>query len=172
MVARAVVKAVGTEIPLRLLNWRNEAVSIPKGTMVVETELVADAEIATEMVAAMQENSMEIPEDQRHQLVNHSGHRLNQEDKEQLFALCLKYADLFVTGANAFGCTGKLTHRIDPEDSPPIRQQARRVPPFRKEEVKKLLDYATKGCYQTIKESLGFTNCLGQEERWPHSILC
>ena len=44
MVARAVVKPVGTEIPLRLLNWRNEAVSIAKGTMVAEMELVADAE--------------------------------------------------------------------------------------------------------------------------------
>ena len=52
MVARAVVTPGATEIPLCLLNWRNEAVSIPKGTVVAAVELVADDACATETVVA------------------------------------------------------------------------------------------------------------------------
>ena len=143
LVARAIVTPVGTEIPLRLLNWRNEAVSIPSRTAVAQMELVADADIAAETVAAIQANSREVPEEHRRRLwamASKSGDRLTQAEQEQLFALCLEYEDLFARGADDFGRTGKLAHKIDTEGSPPIRQQARRIPPFRKEEVKKLLD--------------------------------
>ena len=37
------------------------------------------------------------------------------------------------------GYTGKLKHSINTGDHPPIRQPARRVPPFRRKEVQKLL---------------------------------
>ena len=57
MVARAVVTPVGTEIPLRLLNWRNEPVSIPKGTAVAQMELVADADVAAETIARLWRSS-------------------------------------------------------------------------------------------------------------------
>ena len=40
MVARAVVTPTGTGIPLRLLNWRNEPVSISKGTAIADLEPV------------------------------------------------------------------------------------------------------------------------------------
>ena len=143
MAARAIVMPAGPGIPLRLLNWRNEAVSVPKGTTVPQMELVADADIAAETVATMPANSREIPEEHRRRLwamTSTSGDRLTQEEQEQLFALCLEYEDLFGRGADDFGRTGKLMHKINTEGSPPIRQQARRIPPFRKEEVKKLLD--------------------------------
>ena len=134
----------GTEIPLRLLNWRNEAVSIPKGTAVAAMELVADDACATETVAATgEEHSIEVPEEQRLRLwemISRSGDRLTEEEKEQLFALCLEYNDLFAMGSDDFGRTTALRHKINTETSAPIRQQARRIPPFRKDEVNKLLD--------------------------------
>ena len=43
-------------------------------------------------------------------------------------------------GSDDFGRTEILRHKIDTKGSPPIRQQARRLPPYRKEEVKGLLD--------------------------------
>lgn len=137
MAARAIVTPAGPGIPLPLLNWRNEAVSVPKGTAVAQMELVADADIAAETVATMPANSREIPEEHRRRLwamTSTSG------EQEQLFALCLECENLFARGADDFGRTGKLMHKINTEGSPPIRQQARRIPPFRKEEVKKLLD--------------------------------
>ena len=144
MVARAVVTPGGSAIPLRLLNWRNEAVSIPKGTVVAAMELVADDACATETVASTgEDHSVEVPEEQRLRLwemISRSGDRLTEEEKEQLFALCLEYNDLFATGSDDFGRTTALRHKINVEGSAPIRQQARRIPPFRKDEVKKLLD--------------------------------
>ena len=74
------------------------------------------------------------------QWVNQSGDRLSQEEKDQLYALCLEYSDLFAMGSDDFGRTEILRHKIDTKGSPPIRQQARRLPPYRKEEVKGLLD--------------------------------
>lgn len=140
----------------------------PKGTAVAQIELVADADIAAETVAAMQANSREVPEQHRRRLwatTSTSGNRLTQEEQQQLFALCLEYENLFARGADDFGRSEKLTHKINTEGSPPIRQQARRVPPFREEEVKKLLDE------MLMKEPLGITSCLSEEERWLYPVL-
>ena len=73
-------------------------------------------------------------------MISRSGNRLTEEEKEQLFALCIEYIDLFATGSDDFGRTTALRHKINTENSAPIRQQARRIPPFHKDEVKKLLD--------------------------------
>lgn len=50
MVARAVVRPEDGEVPLRLLNWKDSPVSIPKGTTVAMMELLPEdleANIAT-----------------------------------------------------------------------------------------------------------------------------
>jgi len=46
------------------------------------------------------------------------------------------YSDIFAD----FGRTGKIKHKIDTGGAAPIRQPVRCVPPFRREETKKLLD--------------------------------
>ena len=140
MVARAVVAPDGTEVPVRILNWRNEPVSIPKGTKIAQLEPVSD--VATEVVATASKDAQEISDDHRSrlwELANQTGDHLTPDQKEQLFTLFLEYADLFATGPDDFGRTGRLQHRINTGNAQPIRQQARRIPPFRKEEVKTLL---------------------------------
>ena len=63
-------------------------------------------------------------------IVNRSGDRLNLQEQDQLFILLLEYHDLFAKGPNDFGRTGKIKHRFDTEESPPICQPVRRIPPF------------------------------------------
>ena len=168
MVARAMVTPTGTSIPLRLLNWRNEPVSISKGTTIADLEPVLGADISTETVASVCTDSMEVPAEQclrLWEMVSKSGDRLTQ-------ALCLEYTDLFATGSDDFGRTTTLKHKIYTKSSPPIRQQARRIPPFRKDEVKRLLDEMLRKGVITSSKSLGIPCCSGPKERWFDQFLC
>ena len=65
---------------------------------------------------------------------------LNEGEKEMLLALLLEYHDLFAEGSQDLGQTGRVQHKINTGTAPPIRQQVRRIPQFRRQEAKKLLD--------------------------------
>ena len=104
---------------------------------VAQLELVSD--VATEVVATASKDAQEISDDHRSrlwELANQTGDHLTLDQKEQLFTLFLEYADLFATGPDDFGQTGRLQHKINTGNAQPIQQQARRIPPFRKEAVK------------------------------------
>ena len=137
MVARAVVKPDGVTVPVRLLNLRDETITIPKGTKIAEMERIPD-----DAVASTQESISETSSDHRStlwEMVNKVDDRLNQNEKEQLYALLLDYSDIFAQSSDDFGRTGRMQHRIDTGDSPPIRQQTRRMPTFRRDEARKLV---------------------------------
>ena len=72
-------------------------------------------------------------------MVNKVDDRLNQNDKEQLYAFLLDYSDIFAQSSDDFGQTGRIQHQINTGDSQPIRQQTRRMPTFRRDEAKKLV---------------------------------
>ena len=92
-------------------------------------------------MTAIQERASDVPVGRRRilwEMVEKSENRLSGEEREQLFALLVEYDDLFATGPEDFGRTGKLKHEIDTGESRPIRQQVRRIPSFRREEATKL----------------------------------
>ena len=53
---------------------------------------------------------------------------MSDEEARQIEDLVLEFADVFALEATELGSTGLVTHTIDTGDSPPIKQQARRVP--------------------------------------------
>ena len=68
---------------------------------------------------------------------------LNEGEKEMLLTLLLVYHDLFAEGSQDLGHlgqTGRVQHKINTGTAPPKRQQVRRIPQFRRQEAKKLLD--------------------------------
>ena len=65
--------------------------------------------------------------------------RLNQNEKEQLYALLLDYSDIFARSSDDFGQTGRIHHQIDTGDSQPTHQQTRRMPTFWKDEARRLV---------------------------------
>ena len=139
MVARAVVKPDGVGVPLRLLNLRDEAITIPKGTTIAEIERIPDDAVAT--VTSPQERVSETTSDHRSTLwgmVDKVDDRLSREE-EQLYALLLDYSDIFAQRSDDYGRTGRIQHRIDTGDSQPIRQQAQRIPSFKKDEARRLI---------------------------------
>jgi len=140
MITRAVVKPAGAEIPIRVLNLRDNPVTIPKGTAIAEMELLP--ECSTMTIASTRERTSDVTEEQRcvlWEMATQAGDRLSQPEKEQLYTLLLEYEDLFAKGPDDFGRTGSLKHKISTGDAQPIRQQVRRIPPVQREEARKLL---------------------------------
>jgi len=72
-------------------------------------------------------------------LVEKSTANLNNHQQQKLFTLLLSFVDVFAICNDDLGRTNKLTRTIPTGTNQPIRQAARRVPPFKKEEVHQLL---------------------------------
>ena len=126
--------------------------TIPRGTAVAELENVV-AEVGGESAVPPGSMGVVVVSDDKEageptalhrqrlwELVEQSEQCLSQGEKEQLFALLLEYHDLFATGPQDLGQTGRVQHTINTGAAPPIRQQVRRVPQFRRQEAKRLLD--------------------------------
>jgi len=73
-------------------------------------------------------------------LVENSGNTLDMQQKHHFFNLLLRYADAFALSNDQLGRTEQLKHTINTGDHQPIRQQARRIPPCKREEVHQLLE--------------------------------
>ena len=73
------------------------------------------------------------------ELVEKAGPELSVSERNEFFHLLLTYADVFASSEADLGRTGKLHHAIHTGNAPPIRQRVRRIPPFRRQEVQKLL---------------------------------
>ena len=73
------------------------------------------------------------------QMVVEAGSALSTAEQQQLFTVLSEYADIFAERSGDFGRTNKIRHSINTGDSPPIRQPVRRMPPYRREEARKLL---------------------------------
>lgn len=147
MIAHALVQPEACSIPLRLLNPRDVEVTIPKGTVVAELESITAsvptagnvAVVSTDEQAVSVEPSMEHRQ-RLWEMVEQSEQCLSREEKEQLFAVLLEYHDVFASGSQDLGQTGRVQHTINTGSASPIRQQVRRIPQFRRQEAKKLLN--------------------------------
>lgn len=136
LVARALVKPDKTEVPVRILNIRDEMMTISKGTTIAEMELLPPD--ATPSIATVEQFS--VPQEEAlWEMAAKCGDQLSQEEREQLFMLFLEYHDLFAKSSGDFGRTGKIKHTIETGECRPIRQQTRRISPIKKEEAGKLL---------------------------------
>ena len=101
------------------------------------------------MVAPVRENS-KVPGDNEevssrkrsllHDIANKSAGDLTSEEKNRLYEVLMEFADVFAENSDDMGRTGAVKHSIDTGTSPPVRQQCRRVPPFRREQAKKMID--------------------------------
>ena len=141
MVARAVVQPEGAEVPLRILNLRDEPVTIRKGATIAEMELLPNDSI--QVVGDIQPPSLKESRDLHgsfQKMVTQAGDQLSESEQEQLLALLMEYQDVFATSSSDLGRTGMIKHSIDTGKSPPIRQQTRRMSPDKKAETRKLLE--------------------------------
>ena len=140
MVARSIVKPEEGKVPVRLLNPRGEPATVYQGTTLAVLEQVEEPI----SVSTIQEDKSEADPSSElkstlWKLVSESDVPLTPTEQEQLFTLLVEYSDIFANNDSDYGHTNKVCHNIPTGDSPPIRQQLRRIPLYRRDEVKKLL---------------------------------
>ena len=141
LVARTLVKPVQREVPIRLLNSRNDQITVKKGTVVAQIEPLTE-DVSCSVAVVRERHPEDIPEEKREMLweiVERDGDHLGSQEKEKLFQLLQEYEDIFASTPEDFGRTGMIKHKINTGEAQPIRQQVRRIPPFRREEARKLL---------------------------------
>ena len=64
---------------------------------------------------------------------------LDQQQKHHIINLLLCYADVSALGDNHISRTKQFKHEINAGDHQTVRQQARRMPPSKREEIHELL---------------------------------
>ena len=143
LVAAAVVSpGESQEIPIRLVNWAPDSVTIYKGTRVATLEemnsdiIVSEVKPTREPTGEVSEKKLELL---RATVASTSG-SLTTQQQDKLLQLLLCYEDVFAVNDSNLGCTSRLQHHIDTGSAVPVRQPARRIPPYQREEVKSLLD--------------------------------
>ena len=142
MVARAVVAPNELGIPIRLLNTRTEAVTIHKGKTIATLEGIEECQIGAVREDTTRTEASSITQEKQQllwEIVERIGEHLTEGEKEQLYILLLSYEDVFAASRDDFGRTGRIQHQINTGDTPPIRQAMRRIPPYQREGVRKLL---------------------------------
>ena len=144
------------EVPVRILNPRNERVTVKKGSQIAVMEPLLEGGVQLASVSSVEQNpntdiSVE-KQKQLWQIVLDAGDALSGEEQRHLYAVLLENADLFAEQPDDFGRTEKIKHRINTGNATPVRQPIRRIPPIRREEARKLLsDMLKKDVIQTSR---------------------
>ena len=120
-----------------MLNTHSDSIMLVKGSKIGAAE-----EVPESVTVAAQDECTPVSQRQRKMLwetVESSGEdELTAEQKEQFYALLLANSDLFSFDGQ-LGRTGLVKHHMDTGRSAPIRQPLRRIPPFKLEETRHLL---------------------------------
>ncbi|KAL5517635.1 hypothetical protein EMCRGX_G003217 [Ephydatia muelleri] len=137
MVANAVVSPSSNEVPVRILNPRDEMVVLKKGTQIASMEfLEQDPVINISTVMKNAEVSLEC-QNILWDLVSKVGSHISESEREQLYSLLVEFADVFSFSSKDLGRTKELKHHIFTSDAQPVHLSPRRIPQARREEGKR-----------------------------------
>ena len=148
-VANAVVKPEKGVVPVQVLNPGTETITIYAGDIVAQMEHMDTSQ-------ALLVGSLKVTEDEQELQIDYlkiSGKKkqalwklietltpeLTWEQKRQIYALFIKYADVFPEAKSDIGKTTLLQHRINTGGAAPVHQRARRIPVFQRGECQKLV---------------------------------
>ena len=148
LVANAIVTSFKqggiTTVPVRLINPSPQPIVINKGMKLAQMGSCADnCTVRTVDIATEDQPPIDIPLQKQQALwnmVEQCDETLSEEQQLKLYNLLLSHADIFATGDDDLGRTNHLSHTISTGSHMPIRQQARRMPPYQRSEVKELLE--------------------------------
>ena len=121
-----------------------DSIVLRKGTTVANASTLEQSTLVASTAEIWTEDEPQLEVTSKQQellwgLVENSGDTLDKQQKHHLFNLLLGYADVFALSDDQMGRTKQLKHKINTGDHQPIRQQARSIPPCKREEVHQLL---------------------------------
>ena len=128
LVAAAVVKASGNQqIPIRMVNWAPDPITIYQGTRLATLEEI-DSEMIVSGVEPAEHTAKEVSEAKRKLLwdtVERAAANLTTPQRDELHETLLCYEDVFAVDNSDLGCTNRLLHHIDTGNAAPVRQSPR-----------------------------------------------
>ena len=144
LVARTLVNVQNEVIPFRVLNLTQAEKTIPGGSVMGHFDTVKDVSVPMEKEQLVENECskvrvaglVEFPPHLK-DLYEQSSQGLSSTQKATLQLLLCEYSQLFSTGPHDLGSTDLVEHEIHTRDATPIRQQFRRLPLAKKDEVEK-----------------------------------
>ena len=139
LVARSVVRDLGSVIPISVTNVGDRPCDVRQGTTLAKMVPIGGGEICeTRRVAAEPVVAGErgLP-DYLKEMAERSTADMEGDDKDKVVDLLVKYQDVFSSSEFDIGRTTWVKHSIETGEAPPIRQCLRRSSPEQREEVER-----------------------------------
>eukprot|EP00731_Ephydatia_muelleri_P017388 Em0010g486a len=132
-------------IPVLMCNPLPTETVVHKGTRIARATRLQDESLLAPVTDAMsQEKKIPKVSESKSKLlwemVQNCAADLSKEEMEMLYHVLMAYADVFAESNNELGRTNMVKQSVDTGNNPPIRQQFRRMPPFRREQARKLIE--------------------------------
>ena len=131
-------------MPVRLINLLPQPVVINKGMKLAQISRCADNCIVSTVDLATEDQPPSDMPLQRQQalwnIVEHCDKSLSEGQQWKLYNLLLSHADVFAIWDDDLGRTNHLSHTFSTGSHAPIRQHARKMPPYQRSKVKELLE--------------------------------
>ncbi|CAC5425746.1 unnamed protein product [Mytilus coruscus] len=124
LLAKTVVNSSSDVVPMRVLNTTDKSVKVYANSIAATCEAVT---ILNESVCFPESSTEDIPE-HLSSLYTSSCVHLNENQRERLRALLLMNQSIFAKDKWDIGRTDIVTHKIDTQNTDPIRQKPRRLP--------------------------------------------
>eukprot|EP00731_Ephydatia_muelleri_P015777 Em0009g201a len=132
-------------IPVLMCNPLPTETVVHKGTRIARATRLQDESLLAPVTDAMsQEKKIPKVSESKSKLlwemVQNCAADLSKEEMEMLYHVLMAYADVFAESNDELGRTNMVKQSVDTGNNPPIRQQFRRMPPFRREQARKLIE--------------------------------
>ena len=132
-------------IPVLMCNPLPTETVVHKGTRIARATRLQDESLLAPVTDARSQERMlpKVSESKSKllwEMVQNCAADLSKEEMEMLYHVLMSYADVFAESNDELGRTDMVKHSVDTGSNPPVRQQFRRMPPFRREQTRKLIE--------------------------------
>jgi len=141
-VARALVVVRNKKVPIRVMNFSEEPVRLYEGKRIAIAHIIEDEESVCS-VTTQQENNFERMDLTHINEINLQDSSLTEDQKDELYQLLVKYADVFSQDKFDVGQCTMVQHAIDTGDAKPLRSKVYRIPQTLQVQVKEQIDEMT-----------------------------
>ena len=146
-----------------MVNWAPDTITVYQGTRVAMLEEI-NSDIVISEVKPTRRTVGEIPvkkQELLYAVAESTSASLTAPQRSKLFDTLLYYQNVFAMDDSDLGCTSQLQHHIDTGNAVPVRQPARQMSPYQREEVRTLLsDMQKRGVIQPSKSPWASPNVL------------
>ena len=134
-----------TDVPVRIMNVKEEPISLKPGTVIVDLQQVEVVKEIVQLnsdatkVKQVESDASSVPS-YLQKLIDDADDSIPKSARLALEAILMKHADVFSQDENDLGRTNIIMHHIDTGDARPVRQPLRRYPPAHVEAISEHVD--------------------------------